>query len=364
MGQFTRFWGRLPPAAGNEIIVKAKRIVFIRLRSLGDTLLMTPALHVASSGGLNQIAVVVEEPFEQILRGNPWINKFIVPGQRGDLRSRLKCIGEIRAFNPDMVFDMHGGTTSAFMTLLSGADFRVGFEASRNSRYYNIKVPDSRVLWKKEQIHTVEHQLSPLIHTGFKFEEIPPLCVSVEKRIKEETRRKLEGQGIKDSFVLIHPAAAFATKQWSIEDFASVAEDLGKAGIACVATAGPGQEGLLETLASRSKHGLIIYPPGDLGEFTALVSLCAVYLGNDTGPTHIAAALQKKIVVIFGSSNHKVWHPWGAEYKLLRSDLECVPCPGYRCLHYPEPECIRSISSRQVLEAVHALLGQGGISCR
>ncbi len=357
MGLYTRFWRRFIPTAGNEIIVKDKRIVFIRLRSLGDTLLMTPALQVASSGGLNQVAAVVEEPFDQVLRGNPWVNRIIVPGRRGDLRSRLKCIMEIRAFKPDLVFDMHGGTTSAFMTLLSGADFRVGFEASRNSRNYNIRVPDSRIIWQKNQIHTVEHQLSPLIHTGFKFEEIPPLHVNVDERIRENTRLRLDAQGIKDSYVLIHPAAAFATKQWSIGDFASVADALEKAGVRCVATAGPGEEGLLEELASKLQHRLLIFPPGDLGEFTALASLCTLYLGNDTGPTHIAAALRKKIVVIFGSSNHEVWHPWGTEYKLLRSDLGCVPCPGYKCLHYPEPECIRSISSRQVLEAVHGLLG-------
>ena len=149
MGLYTKFWMRFIPAAGNEIIVKAKRIVFIRLRSLGDTLLMTPALHVASSGGLNQVAVVVESPFDQVLRANPWVNRIIVPGRRGDLRSRLNCIREIRAFNPDLVFDMHGGTTSAFMTLLSGADFRVGFKAGRNSRNYNTKVPDSPILWGK-----------------------------------------------------------------------------------------------------------------------------------------------------------------------------------------------------------------------
>jgi ADP-heptose:LPS heptosyltransferase len=61
-------------------------------------------------------------------------------------------------------------------------------------------------------------------------------------------------------------------------------------------------------------------------------------------------------VVIFGSSNHEVWHPWGTEYRLLRSEMECIPCPGYKCLHYPEPVCIQSVSVNRVLEAVYELL--------
>jgi lipopolysaccharide heptosyltransferase III len=337
-------------------MVRGKRIVFIRLRSLGDTLLMTPALDIAFSGGLNQVAAVVEEPFDQVLRGNSGVVRTIVPGRRGDFRSRVNCIREIRSFKPDLVFDMHGGTTSSLMTFFSGADLRIGFAASRNAGKYNVKVPDSRKLWNKENVHTVEHQLSPLLHMGFKFEDIPPLAIHGDEKMREITRSRLQELGIEKDFILIHPAAAFATKQWSIDGFASVARALFKSGVSCVATAGPGQEKLLEDLASASGRSLVVFPPGSLEEFTALASHCSLYLGNDTGPTHIAAALRKKVVVIFGSSNHVAWHPWGTDYRLLRSDLNCVPCPGYKCLHYPEPECICSISSQQVLEAVFDLL--------
>ena len=336
--------------------MKGKRIVFIRLRSLGDTLLMTPALEAASTGGANQVAAVVEAPFDQVLRGNPAVDRIIVPGRRGDFWSRIKCVSEIRSFSPDLVFDLHGGTTSSIMALLSGAQSRVGFAASRNSGKYNVKVPDSRSLWQKEKIHTVEHQLSPLLHMGFSINEIPSLRISVDESLRDKMRSRLARLGINNDFVLIHPAAAFATKQWSVEGFASVAAELGKSGIACAATAGPGQEKLLEDLASAAGEGLAVFPPGNLAEFTALASLCSLYLGNDTGPTHIAAALKKKIVVIFGSSNHEVWYPWGTDYRLLRSELECVPCPGYKCLHYPEPACIQSISVSQVMDAVQEML--------
>jgi heptosyltransferase-3 len=93
-----------------------------------------------------------------------------------------------------------------------------------------------------------------------------------------------------------------------------------------------------------------------LREFAALVSKCRLYVGNDTGATHMAAALGRRIVVIFGSSDFRVWSPWRVEHRLVRSDLPCVPCPGYRCLHYPDPRCIRAIETGPVLEAIRELL--------
>ena len=87
-----------------------------------------------------------------------------------------------------------------------------------------------------------------------------------------------------------------------------------------------------------------------------LTSLCSLYVGNDTGSTHMVAAQGKKIVVIFGSSDFKVWYPWNTEHQLIKSDLPCMPCPGYFCLHYDEPRCIRSIPVEPVLEAVQSML--------
>ena len=336
--------------------MEGKRIILIRLRSLGDTLLMTPALTVASNKGRNRVGVVVEEPFDQVLHGNRDVDDIIVPGRRGELVSRLRCVRSIREFGPDLVFDMHGGTTSSLMAFLSGAEIRAGFASGRNSRAYNLKVPPSREIWKKERIHTVEHQLSPLIHAGFKVSRVPPLFIRVDQEARGIIRSRLRKAGIEE-FMLIHPAAAFATKQWDPDGFVRVAKAMAASGLRSVTTAGPGQEGLLDAMRIRQVTGMEVIEPLPLAEFIALASECTLYLGNDTGPTHIAAALGKKIVVVFGSSDDVVWHPWGTEYRLLRSELDCIPCPGYHCLRFPEPECIRSIKAEQVLEAVRGLIG-------
>ncbi len=335
-----------------------RRLLLIRLRSLGDTVLMTPALTVAKRLPDCQVAVAVEEPFDQILHGNPHLDRlFVIRRGSHKLIARLRTIREIRrSFQPDLVIDLHSGTTSALMAALSGASKRIGYASSRSARLYHVRVPDSGEVWGRAQVHTVEHQLSPFKHLGFPVEPLPPLQVPVDPQALGAVRGLMAQRSLGEGFVLIHPGAAFLTKQWGAKKFASLARRLAEGGAKVVMTVGPGQESLLEEVGRGCPSIAWLVKPLSVQNFVALVSLCSLYVGNDAGGTHIAAALDKKIVVIWGSSDFKVWYPWNTTHRLLRSDLPCMPCPGYFCLHYDEPRCIRSIEVEPVWKAVQALL--------
>lgn len=333
------------------------RLLFIRLRSLGDVILMTPALAAARRIPGCRIGVVVERPFDQLLERHPCVDFLVAVGRgRGKYFSRLQALGRIRKFRPQLTVDLHGGMTSALLTLLSGAPRRVGYAHSRHAGFYNVKVPGSRQVWGKEQVHTVEHQLTPLKYLGYAVEPVPSLEVPVEEEDLQPVREQLAGLRVPENFVLVHPAAAFDTKQWETLKFARLASRLLRDRIPVVMTAGPGQEALLKILQAHCGESLKVIPPLPLRQFAALASLCRLYIGNDTGSTHLAAAQKKPIVVIFGSSDSSVWFPWGVPFELLRSDRACIPCPGYSCLHYDEPRCIRSIEVEAVYEAVYRLL--------
>ena len=341
----------LPEGSGQS------RVLFTRLRSLGDTVLMTPMLAVMKRVPGWQVGVVIEEPYEQILQDNPHVDSvFVIENQGNRWMARLRTIRKIRAFRPTLAVDLHGGTSSALITALSGAPKRAGYLQSRHSYLYNLKVPESRKIWGRENVHTVEHQLSILKHLGFPVEPIPPPEIPIHSQDLEWIKDLLAGQGLGEGFILIHPAAAFDTKQWEADKFASLATRLAEAGQEVVITAGPGEEPVLERIRERCASAIRLIDPLPLGRFSALTSLCGLYVGNDTGSTHIVAALGKKIVVIFGSSDFKVWYPWNAEHQLIRSDLPCMPCAGYFCLQFDEPRCIRSIPVEPVFEAVQSLL--------
>src|SRR5437773_11954504 len=105
-------------------------------------------------------------------------------------------------------------------------------------------------------------------------------------------------------------------------------------------------------------------PPAILDEISIselmwVVKWAKLFIGNDSGPMHLAAALNVPIIVLFGSSDSQVWHPWKVAYQVVQNPFECNPCPGYRCLVYEEPKCILSITTSQVKQAIERLLSAG-----
>jgi len=331
-----------------------KRIVLIRLRSLGDLVLMTPALEVLGRQPNVSVAVVAETSFDQLFTHHPAVDQVLTIGRKASWPEKFRLGRQIRAFKPDAVVDLHGGSTSALLTAFSGAAHRVGYESSRYHRFYNRRIPDTRTVWGKPKLHTVEHQLAPLKYLGFPVPRVPKPRIYFSDSDRVRVRTELQQLKVDPGFVLIHPAAAFTTKQWPTQSFAALARHLAR-DRQVVVTAGPGEESLCVEVAGSSGPNPCIIRPQPLGRFSALVSFCGLYVGNDTGSTHIAAALEKPVVAVFGSSDSEVWHPWATEYRLVRSDLPCIPCPGYRCLHYDSPRCIESIPLEDVLSACRKL---------
>lgn len=327
----------------------------IRLRSLGDTVLMTPALSAAGALA-HRIGVVAEDPFHQVLEGHPDLDRLFVIRRRDGLPGRIEAIRRIREYQSEAVIDLHGGTTAALLAYFSGAPLRVGYASGRNARAYNFKVPESSILWGRSQLHTVEHQISPLLALGATVDAVPPLYVSRSPQAEEEVERSLRKMSLKPGFLLIHPAAAFETKRWPLANFVELACRLAVSGHSVVTTAGPGEEALLQPFRRVGADNLRVFGPGSIHRFTALAARCRAFIGNDTGTTHIAAALKKPVAAVFGSSDSQVWRPWGTESRVLQADLDCIPCPGHQCLHYEEPKCIHSITVDQTFAAVLELL--------
>ena len=94
-----------------------------------------------------------------------------------------------------------------------------------------------------------------------------------------------------------------------------------------------------------------------LPEITALASKARLFVGNDSGIAHIAAAVKTPSVVIFGSSNRDHWRPWtDAPNEIVYEEMPCQPCAGYVCEEFDEPKCILSIGAEKVIEAIQEVL--------
>jgi heptosyltransferase-3 len=344
------------------------RILAIRLRSIGDIILLTPALRLLRDWRPDlRVSVVVEHRFRGLLQGNPAVEDILEPGEGSGwnkLASRLCAMRELRRRKFALCVNLHGGPTSRILTWASGAQWRVGFAHYRSSGLYNILVPDARAVFGKESIHTAEHQASPFFYLGVPRNEIPRAELyfgSEDVAWWTEKRRNL-GIQRHQQYAIVHPLALYRTKEWAPEKFAQLGKYLESGrGLLPVYSCGPGESVVLDAIERASGSEIRRLEGAGLSQFAAALTGARIFVGNDSGPAHMAAALSRPLIVIFGSSSSAIWGPWPRQAhevpaRVVQNPYECNPCPGDRCYRFDRPECILSVTFEQVREAVDAVL--------
>lgn len=291
---------------------EGSRVAVIRLRSLGDCVLATPGLRLLKQTRPDlALAILVESRFRDVFTGNPDLAAILPPE-----------LGPLRAWSPDVCINLHGGTRSAWITLLCGARWKAGFTHYRFPWVYNVPIPRAQeTLGEERPVHTAEHVAAAMFHLGVPRREIPRAIVTAE-----------ENAGVaRGSYAILHPFASHPAKVWPAERFLAVAEQIRGDGLEPVFLGGPGDD-LTPFRAYRTLHGR------PLGEIKSWMRTAALFLGNDSGPAHLAAAFGVPVVVLFGSSDPAIWYPWRTASAVLT-----------------HPEGIAAIREERVLEATARL---------
>ena len=330
-------------ARNHAILARLKEgaaVLVIRLRSLGDTVLTTPALTLLRQARPDlRIFVLLELPWDRLLEGNPDVAGVIPlegPGQR------WRTVAALRRCGAELCLNLHGGSTSAWLTALSGARWRAGFAHFGWRAVYNLKIPRAQEILGRAAgavVHTAEHLASAMFYLGVRRGEIP-------------AARLFAGPAPRPSpgcpYAVLHLGAAYHTKQWATSRFLELSHWLRHdQGLEPVLVAGPGQSELLEPMREFACFGNL-----SVGEMMALIAGAELFVGNDSGPAHVAAAFRVPCVVIFGSSDSRVWHPWKTRHQVVETAWDCKPCPGDRCYAYDRPHCILSVEEEAVRQAV------------
>jgi len=334
-----------------------RKVLVVRLRSIGDTVLATPSLFALKRFLPNaQVDILVEDWVAPVLDNHPHVDNVILL-ERGGFMTRARVARELRAANYDVVYNLHGGTTATFLTRATGARHRVGFKSYQYGQLHNHQAPSPLLIWEQQKTHSVEQQLALLGWTGVPVTDRPRTSLGISAKAAEQVDRLLNEAGLSsENIALIHPAAAFATKQWDTEKFARVVEFLAERGFTSVAIAAPSEQALLEQLRSESSVNLVTFALS-LPEVTALAARSQLFVGNDSGIAHIAAAVGTPSVVVFGSSNIAHWRPWNtAPAEVVFEEMPCQPCHGYFCAQFAQPECILRVPVVRVTAAIERLL--------
>ena len=289
-----------------DVLGRVHRVLLIRLRSLGDCVLTTPAIHLLKNAFPRvRIGVVVEDRFAPVFTGNPDIDEVLPPRIRN-----------VAAFRADLCINLHGGTRSIALTAASAATYRAGFAHFRGGAVYNIRIPTAqRILEVERKVHTAEHVASVMFYLGTPKMEIPRarlFAPPASPQVKP--------------YAVIHPFASSPEKTWRADGFLEVARSLRGMDVHFIGAA-------TDDLNTFKEFPTVAGAP--LKQTMTLISGASLFIGNDSGPAHLAAAYGVPQVVIFGNSDPVIWNPW-------RTRAEIVEAQGP----------IAEVNAEQVLEAI------------
>ncbi len=287
------------------------QILIVKLGSIGDIIHTLPSLAaIRGSFRSAEISWIVEERSAEILRGNPLIDNLIEADTKsirggtvaeGVLMRASRQIRGLRQFKFDLAIDFQGLLKSAVIGKLSGAKRRWGF--SRDG----LREPASRMLLTDTvktpaRIHVIRKNLALVAgalgidvpDTRFGF---PVATTAGHMAEAEAIAEKADG----DKFAVLNPAGGWVTKLWHPEKFGALADRLWEEfEFRSIVATGPGESDLASKVLSKSTSGKLIFAEPSLKGFYELVKRAKLYVGGDTGPTHIAVAAEAPVVGLFG----------------------------------------------------------------
>ena len=353
------------PASLLPSLSRQARLLIVRLRSIGDIVLLTPALHLLKNWRPDlRVSVLLETGFRELLEGNPDVDEILQLEDGAGwqkVTSRLQMVHELRRRQFAVCLNLHGGPTSAYLTAASGARWKLGFHHFRTRWVYHSLVPDARGFLGQEDVHAAELQAAALFWFGLPRAEVPAAWLAVSSAHAAWWRDKRAQIGIAphQDYALLNPAARLATKQWPAERFAQVGAYLQQElGLLPLYQGGPGESSVLDAVEHAAGTSILRLEDASLGQLAAALEGARLFAGNDSGPAHMAAALRRPSVVIFGSMSPKIWGPWppSGPGRYVQNPFDCNPCPGYQCHRFDRPECILSVTVAQVVATIKSAL--------
>jgi len=299
------------------------KILIVRLSAIGDVVRVLPAATaVRQAYPSAQIDWVVESAAADILQNNPDLDRILV-FDRGPrlVKSFLLFAGLLARVHEqryDIAIDFHGVLKSGLLLFATRADQRISFSRPR-AREGSHWFANDRVMLSAPVMNRVDENLELVSNSTLNAS--PTIStIHIDKQINTKVFRTItERKKNHPWLVLIHAPVDRPEKWWPDERFAALIDlFLGDGRFDVILTHGPGQRAMLDPILDCCKHDPIVPPPCvSLREYAGLVSKVSLYVGVDTGPMHIAAAVGTPVVAIFGGTSPQMHSPVGAPLRVF-----------------------------------------------
>ncbi len=334
------------------------RKILIRATNwIGDAIMTTPAVRtIRRNFPEAEISILVHPWVADVFNASPYIDH-IIPYQKKSVHSGLRGIRrlsrELKRQNFDLAVLLQNAFEAALIVKLAGIPLRLGY--SRDCR--GILLSHAIALKKERKtIHQVHYYQGLLADAGLK-PGPDKLFLKISQKDKDSAARFIKAQD--GPLIGLNPGAAYGpAKRWPAEKYADLAYRVERNYQARVMVFGTDDDRqTAAVIARRCKNIIDLTGRTSLAEAMALIEQCRVFVTNDSGLMHVAAALNTPLAVIFGSTNPVTTGPFSKNNIILRRPLPCSPCMKTHC-QQNNFACMNNIGVKDVLTAVDTLLGK------
>jgi lipopolysaccharide heptosyltransferase I len=349
------------------------KILIVKMSALGDIVHTLPALTaLRRTYPAAQITWLIEEPGAPLIGEHPALNRVLIWPRRRIVNAFSSrrwieafkilhaFLKEFRSTRYDLVLDFQALFKSGIWVWLARSQRKVGFGRGMDHSEGSHLFLTERVPAVSMEIHALERSLILLEAIG-----IPNETVVYDLKVAEHARAKVDellganGVLCQDKLVVIHPMTRWPTKCWSANRFAAVADALTQKGCQVVFTGSLQDRNELDTIFQKLRHPMLrLDGQLDLKDLVALLQRAHVAVTTDTGPMHMAAALDTPVIAIFGPTAPNRTGPYGGKHRVIRAGVACSPCFSRTCQNSVAEEmaCMRRIQAMEVIDAVMAMI--------
>ncbi len=340
-----------------------RSVLFIETSKMGDVVSMLPLIQSFHEAypHLNLLALV-DDTFTDIVRYVPFVSEVIGVSKTQTVAGYLRSTGRLREVECDLAISASPSARNALFTLRSKSVFKAG--------YFDVPDTPTPFLRPANVIGTGGVMHSKMV---FHFENIVersqkiatalsiPVCkgypsIVLPARIIAYTDEFLNGCAIGNApFIVCHPFSGWQFRSWELENYVSLTDALSNAGLHTFIIGSREDHASFgkKTLHLSKRVHLLFGEP--VGTLMGLLGRASLFIGNDSGPLHLATALGVRCIGLFGPASPDLTAPFSGKNIYFYEKVECSPCDQKICIR-PEHPCINLISTEKVLEAAFAVL--------
>jgi heptosyltransferase-2 len=337
-----------------------KRLLIRSANWIGDAVMTTPAVRTIRKGFPNTHISLLAKPWvAPVFENSEHIDQLLIyDGEKRHKRfsGKFRLARDLKKYNFDAAILMQNAFEAALITFLAGIPIRIGYSTDARRLLLTHAVPCTKEIKKK---HQTDYYLNILRAIGLPWDN-RGLYLKLSQKDKLRAERILLEQhlSLENKLIGINPGATYGpAKQWSPDRYANLADRIQALfGVRVIIFGGPDDKMLGRKISQKMRHRPVdLSGKTSLGEAMALIERCDLFITNDSGLMHVAAALDVPLIAVFGSTNPVATGPLGSSSKVVQAAVPCSPCLKSEC---PEGHlnCMDQIDVDRVYDSVKEML--------